>query len=46
MEKFFAEEPFTHEEMETALNVGLCTGEISPVFCGSRPQFCGRKDAA
>ncbi len=41
MEKFFAEEPFTHEEMETALNVGLCTGEISPVFCGSALNFAG-----
>lgn len=30
MEKFFAEEPFTHEELETALNRGLCSGDIAP----------------
>lgn len=41
MEKFFAEEPFTSEEMETALNRGLCSGDIAPVFCGSAVNFAG-----
>lgn len=41
MEKFFAEEPFTHEELETALNRGLCSGDIAPVFCGSALNFAG-----
>ncbi len=41
MEKFFAEEPFTSDEMETALNRGLCSGDIAPVFCGSAVNFAG-----
>ena len=41
MEKFFAEEPFTHEEMSEALNTGLYTGTISPVFAGSATNLAG-----
>lgn len=41
MEKFFAEEPFTHEEMAKALNTGLFTGTIAPVFAGSSVNLAG-----
>ena len=41
MEKFFAEEPFTHEEMAKALNTGLFTGTIAPVFSGSSLNLAG-----
>ncbi len=41
MEKFFAEEPFTHEEMANALNTGLSTGTIAPVFAGSSTTLAG-----
>ncbi|MBO4794838.1 MAG: elongation factor G, partial [Clostridia bacterium] len=41
MEKFFAEEPFTHEEMSDALNTGLFTGTITPVFAGSATTLAG-----
>ncbi|HPR39821.1 MAG TPA: elongation factor G [Oscillospiraceae bacterium] len=34
MEKFFADEPFTAEEMETGLKQGLRDGTIAPVYCG------------
>ena len=43
MEKFFAEEPFTHEEMVKAMNTGLVTGSISPVFSGSSTTLAGVK---
>lgn len=44
MEKFFAEEPFTSEEMETALNRGLCSGDIAPCSAGRRSTLraCAR----
>lgn len=35
MEKYFAGEPFTQEEMYTALRAGVASGEIVPVLCGS-----------
>lgn len=35
MEKYFAGEPFTHEELVRGLAVGVRRGEIAPVFCGS-----------
>lgn len=41
MEKFFAEEPFTHEEIIDALNKGLFTGSITPVFTGSATTLAG-----
>ncbi|MFA6729476.1 MAG: elongation factor G [Eubacteriales bacterium] len=41
MEKFFAEEPFTHEEMANALNAGLFSGTIAPVFAGSSTTLAG-----
>ena len=35
MEKFFAEEPFTKEEIMTGLKVGMREGTLAPVVCGS-----------
>lgn len=35
MEKFFAEEEFTPEEIMTALRNGIVSGDIVPVLCGS-----------
>jgi len=41
MEKYFMEEPLTAEEKNTALNVGLLQGSISPVFSGSAVNLSG-----
>jgi elongation factor G len=41
MEKFFAEEPLTHEEQKAALRTGLLAGSISPVFSGSATNLSG-----
>ena len=41
MEKFLMEEPFTEEEKHEALNSGLLSGDIAPVFCGSALQLSG-----
>lgn len=41
MEKFFMEEPFTHEEKNAAINTGLLLGTISPVFSGSAINLSG-----
>ena len=35
MEKFFLEEPFTHEEMVAGIKQGILAGTLSPVLCGS-----------
>lgn len=35
MEKYFAEEPFTLEEIQNALHNGMMEGTIVPVLCGS-----------
>ena len=35
MDKFFAGEPFTHEEIEQGLLKGVKDSTIAPVFCGS-----------
>ncbi|MBD2104756.1 elongation factor G [Leptolyngbya sp. FACHB-261] len=35
MEKFFAEEPLTEEEVRTALRKGTIAGTIVPMLCGS-----------
>ena len=35
MEKFFADEPFTPEEIIKGLNLGVRSGDVCPVFCGS-----------
>ncbi len=35
MEKFFADEPFTQEEISQGLKTGIKEGSICPVFCGS-----------
>ncbi|MCL2013483.1 MAG: elongation factor G [Oscillospiraceae bacterium] len=34
MEKFFAEEEFTREELELGIKNGIKSGEICPVYCG------------
>ena len=39
--KYFEGEEFTQEEMETALNQGIITGAISPVFVGSAAKVTG-----
>ncbi len=41
MEKFLMEEPFTQEEKLQALNSGLLSGDIAPVFCGSAIDLAG-----
>ncbi len=41
MEKFFMEEPFTPEEMNTALHQGIMTHDIVPVLCGSAVNGTG-----
>ena len=41
MEKFLMEEPFTQEEKLSALNKGLISGDIAPVFCGSATALAG-----
>ncbi len=41
MEKFLMEEPFTEEEKHRALNAGLLSGDIAPVFCGSSTDLSG-----
>lgn len=41
MEKFLMEEPFTEEEKLEALNKGLLSGDIAPVFCGSSTDLAG-----
>lgn len=41
MEKFLMEEPFTEEEKHEALNRGLLSGDIAPVFCGSSTDMAG-----
>ncbi|MBO4277451.1 MAG: elongation factor G [Clostridia bacterium] len=41
MEKYILEEPLTHEEKHEALNAGLISGAIAPVFCGSAATFAG-----
>ena len=41
MEKYFAEEPFTQEEIVKGLNAGIISGKISPVFCGSAVNLAG-----
>ncbi len=41
MEKFLMEEPFTEEEKHDALNKGLLSGDIAPVFAGSSTDLAG-----
>ena len=41
MEKYFAEEEFTGEEIEQALNYGIHHGTIIPVFSGSATTLTG-----
>ncbi len=41
MEKYFAEEPITTEEIMKALRQGLLDGSIAPVFCGSATKLWG-----
>ncbi|MCL2488966.1 MAG: GTP-binding protein, partial [Oscillospiraceae bacterium] len=41
MEKFFAEEPFTEEELVSGLSAGIRSGGIAPIFCGSATELQG-----
>ncbi len=41
MEKFFAEEPFTMEEIRRGMSAGISSGTIAPVFCGSAATGSG-----
>ncbi|MBR7142626.1 MAG: elongation factor G [Clostridia bacterium] len=41
MEKFFAGEEFTMDEVTSALNQGLLSGSIAPVLCGSSATLAG-----
>ncbi len=34
MDKFFAEEPFTVEELQKGIRAGVLSGSVTPVFCG------------
>ncbi len=43
MEKFFAEEEITREEIVEALHDGIIHGEIVPVFCGAAAKMWGVK---
>lgn len=41
MEKYFNDEPFSHEELVEGLSSGVRRGEIAPVFCGSAITMAG-----
>ena len=41
MEKFFMEEPFEEEEIAKGLRLGVRSGEICPVYCGSASKGIG-----
>jgi len=41
MEKFFDDQPFTADEIEKGIKVGLLDGSVTPVFCGSATQNLG-----
>ncbi len=41
MEKYFNDEPFSHDELVEALSGGVRRGEIAPVFCGSATTMAG-----
>lgn len=41
MEKFFEGEAFTQEEMTEGVRMGVKTGAITPVFCGSATSLAG-----
>ena len=41
MEKFFSGEDFTEEEIIKGLKLGVRSGEIKPVFCGSATKLTG-----
>ncbi len=41
MEKFFEGEPFTAEELEEGLRMGVKTGSITPIICGVAPKLEG-----
>lgn len=43
MEKFFAGEEFTHEEIVKGIDAGIIEGSLVPVFCGSAINNLGIK---
>ncbi len=45
MEKFFAGEPFTHDEMLNGMHKGLLSGSVIPVICVSSTTLVGIETA-
>ena len=43
MEKFFEEEPFTEEEIQTAVTSAVASRDLMPVICGSNNSEYGAK---
>lgn len=43
MEKYFSGESFTEEEILKALQTGIKSGDVAPVFCGSAVNHAGVK---
>lgn len=41
MEKYFAEEPFTEEELSAGIKAGILDGSIAPMLCGSCYELAG-----
>ena len=41
MDKYFAGEAFTQEELEMSIHEGIIAGDIVPVFCGSSTKLWG-----
>ena len=41
MEKFFMEEPFTEEDLQKGLSIGIRSGDIRPVLCGCASDLTG-----
>ncbi len=41
MEKYFAGEPFTSDELRQGLNLGMAAGRLVPLFCGSATALEG-----
>ena len=46
MEKFFMEEPFTAEELQTGIKAGIRERSVTPVFCGCAYTGLGTTEPA
>lgn len=44
MEKYFADEPLTHEELVTAFRAAALQGRLYPVFCGAAAKRLGVRE--